>query len=89
MAHPAEIIDLLKRKYEVAKSLDHLNFEAEAMRPLIMPELIEIGHMNPGRWRHMAETYVQLGMAEPGYSLDGFIYNPKPEPDLTRLYRFI
>jgi len=89
MAHPAEIIDLLKRKYKVAKSLDHLHFEAEAMRPLIMPELIEIGHMNPGRWRYMAETYVQLGMVEPGYSLDGFIYNPNPELDLTRLYRFI
>ncbi|MEA1921205.1 MAG: ABC transporter substrate-binding protein [Pseudomonadota bacterium] len=89
MTHPTETINLIKRKYKVTKSIDHLHFEADAMRPLIMPELIEIGHMNPGRWHHMAETYVQLGMAEPGYSLDDFIYNPNPEPDLTRFYRLM
>ncbi len=89
MAHPDEIIDLLKDKYEVAKSIDHLRFEADAMRPLILPDLIEIGHMNPGRWRYMAETYVHLGMAEPNYSLDSFVYNPNPEPDLTRFYRLM
>ncbi len=78
MEHPEEIIDLLITKYGVTKSREHLAFEAEAMRKLIFPDLIEMGHMNPQRWEHMAETFVQAGLIEPGYSLEGFIYDPSP-----------
>jgi len=79
MANREEIINLLHTKYGVQKSSDHLRFEAEAMQQLILPDLIEMGHMNPGRWQHMADTFVQTGMVEPGYSLEGFIYNPAAE----------
>ncbi|MCP4159038.1 MAG: PAS domain S-box protein, partial [Deltaproteobacteria bacterium] len=54
-----------------------------AIRKLMLPDLIEIGHMNPGRWHHMADTYVELGMVDPGFSLEGFIYDPNPMPDYT------
>ncbi len=60
--HPDEIIDLLISKYGVTKSREHLQFEADAIKKLIMPELVEIGHMNPGRWQRMADIFVQLGM---------------------------
>ena len=89
MEHPAEIINLIKNKYNVAKSIDHLHFEAEAMRKLILPDLIEIGHMNPGRWHHMADTYEKLGMVEAGYNLDDFIYNPNPEFDFAQFRKFL
>jgi len=83
MDNPEEIIDLLINKYHVEKTRDHLRFEAAEMRKLIFPDLIEIGHMNPGRWKHMADSFVKAGLAEPGYSLDDFIYDttPKPMPD--------
>ncbi len=55
------------------------------MNELILPKLIEIGHMNPGRWKHVAETFVDLNMIEPDYSLKGFIYDPDPRPDYGRL----
>lgn len=74
MDHPDEIIDLLIDKYHVNKSREHLKFEADAMRQLILPELIEIGHMNPERWRQMADTFISAGIVGPTYSLNGFIY---------------
>ena len=32
--------------------------------------------MNPGRWKHIADTYVKLGIADKNYSLEGFLYDP-------------
>ncbi len=78
MDHPEEIIDLLINQYHVEKSRRHLEFEATEMRKLILPELIEIGHMNPGRFQHMADTFVSAGMIKPDYSLDGFVYDDTP-----------
>ena len=83
MAHPEEIIDVILTKYSVKKTRDHLRFEANAIRKLMLPDLVEIGHMNPGRWHHIAGTYVELGMADPDYSLKDFIYDPNPRPDNT------
>ncbi len=89
MDHPDEIIDVMLSKYGVKKSRDHLRFEAEAIRKLILPDLVEIGHMNPGRWRHMANTYVKLGMVPKDFDLENFIYDPNPHPDygwIARLF---
>ncbi|MBW2616365.1 MAG: ABC transporter substrate-binding protein, partial [Deltaproteobacteria bacterium] len=83
MQHPEEIIDVILNKYGSKKTREHLRFEAKEMRNLIMPELMEMGHMNPGRWRHIADTLVQFEMADPEYFLKGFIYDPDPKPDYT------
>ncbi len=80
MEHPEEVIDLLKNKYQIAKSRDHLRFEAEEMRKLILPTLIEIGHMNPERWLHMADTFVRSGLVEDIRHFDGFLYDEKADP---------
>ncbi|WP_207682014.1 PAS domain S-box protein [Desulfonema magnum] len=86
MKHPEEIIDIILSKYNSRKTRDHLRFEAEKMRELILPELIETGFMNPGRWRHIADTFARLGMLEKsGQSLDGFIYDPNPAPDSAQI----
>ncbi|MFC5301544.1 diguanylate cyclase [Azospira restricta] len=78
MEHPAEIIDLLLAKYGVSKSREHLEFEAAAMRSLILPDLIEIGHMNPGRWQHMADAFIKAGLVKSQAALAGFVYDPRP-----------
>jgi diguanylate cyclase (GGDEF)-like protein/PAS domain S-box-containing protein len=74
MDHPGEVADLIIARYSQRKTRDELLFEAEEMRRLMQPQLIEIGHMNPGRWQHIAETYAQRGMLPAGYSLDGFLF---------------
>lgn len=87
MTYPEKIINLILAKYSSAKTREHLRYEAEKMRELIMPDIVEIGHINPGRWKHIADTFVRLKMTAPDYSLEGFIYNPNPEPDYTWVRR--
>ncbi|HNI66041.1 MAG TPA: ABC transporter substrate-binding protein [Pseudomonadales bacterium] len=87
MQHPEEIITLLRHKYDVPKSAEHLRYEAETMRSLILPEVIEIGHMNPGRWEHMADTFVRVGMVRDKRWLDGFLHQPDPQAELAQSRR--
>jgi len=81
MANTDEIIDFILENYGSRLSRQHLEFEAGAMRSLIHSELIKIGHMNPGRWRHIADTFVKLKMTESNYSLEGFLYDPIAHKD--------
>jgi len=89
MEHPEEIIELILNQYSQAKSAEHLRYEANQMRELILPNVIEFGHMNPGRWDHMAKTFVKLDMVPPGYNLEGFLYDPNPAQDLSRWYLLV
>ena len=57
------------------------------MMTLIYPELIEIGYMNPGRWRHIAETYADIGMLPKDFSMEGFIYAHDTKFNTSLLYR--
>ncbi len=77
LAHPEETIELMLKHYRTGRSRDHLLFEAARTRELMLPEIVEIGHMNRGRWRAMADTFVRLGMAPEGKRLDGFLYEPE------------
>ncbi len=87
LAHQAEIVDLILRDYNTeGKSREQLLFEAAQTAELMHPELIEVGHMNPGRWQHMAETYADFGMLPRDFPLDGFLYNPNPKPNYTWVY---
>jgi diguanylate cyclase (GGDEF)-like protein/PAS domain S-box-containing protein len=95
LAHTDEIIGLILARYNTqGKSREHLLYEAKIITALISPELIEIGHSNPGRWRHIAEVYAGMGMLpldaslENG-SLQGFLYNPKQTLDLTWFYQIL
>ena len=52
---------------------EHLRYEADQMRILVQPDLVEIGHMNPGRWRRIAEVYKELGLIPAAFTLDRFL----------------
>ncbi|MTW22554.1 diguanylate cyclase [Allochromatium palmeri] len=86
MEHPEEIADLILAKYSKQHPRDFYLFEAERMVPLLRTDLIEVGYMNRGRWRHIAATYADLGLLPRNYVFDGFLYEPDSHPDLTRLY---
>jgi diguanylate cyclase (GGDEF)-like protein len=89
MEHPDEIIELLLKQYQVPKSRAHLQFEAQVMRSLILPDLVEIGHMNPGRWQRMAEVFLEQNMVPSTAGLEGFSYDPDPPQQVKRLQRII
>jgi len=87
MKHQAEIIDLILSKYSPDLDKGRLEFEAKKMESLIQPVLIELGYMHKGRWRHIVETYIELGIVSKTFSLEGFIYEEKSENDLRWFYR--
>jgi diguanylate cyclase (GGDEF)-like protein/PAS domain S-box-containing protein len=86
LAHPQEMVDLIYTHYSQRHSREHLLFEAEQTNRLILPDVVEIGYMNPGRWQRIAEIYTELGMLQPGVSLQGFLYQSDPSPDQSGLY---
>jgi diguanylate cyclase (GGDEF)-like protein/PAS domain S-box-containing protein len=85
--HPHEIIDLILERYNSQKKTrEHLTYEARALHRLVNPEIIEIGHNNPGRWQHIASTYQRFGIVDANKPLDGFFYQQEHKVDLTRFY---
>ena len=71
MLHQEELVQLIYSRYSQRHSLEHLRFEARQMVPLLQVLLVEIGYMNPGRWRHIVEVYAELGMMKAGFRLQG------------------
>lgn len=55
-----------------------LLYEANEMEKLILPQLVEIGHMNEGRWRHIRDIQEGLGLIPKNTNLTNFIYAKKP-----------
>ncbi|MBC7684500.1 MAG: EAL domain-containing protein, partial [Bdellovibrionales bacterium] len=85
-----EIADLIMAKYSRRNDRQHLLFGARQMVALVQPVLVEIGYMNPDRWRHIADIYADLGMLRRGASFDGFLYNSDTVADnMTWLYRVL
>ncbi|MET3130401.1 diguanylate cyclase (GGDEF)-like protein/PAS domain S-box-containing protein [Oxalobacteraceae bacterium GrIS 1.11] len=74
MQHPEQIADLILNKYSRRHDRQHLLYEAHQMVALVQPELVETGYMNPERWRHIADTYAELGMLPKHAAFDGFVY---------------
>ena len=85
LAHRDELVRLIYTQYSHRHSIEHLLFEAEQTRRLMTPELVEIGHMSQGRWRHIADTYAELGMMPANFPLEDFLYQRQSSPqDYTR-----
>ncbi|HEX5756472.1 MAG TPA: ABC transporter substrate-binding protein, partial [Arenimonas sp.] len=82
-----ETIALIQRQYAPSKSLEHLRYEAQELGKLIMPDLVQLGHMNPARWETIANSYVQLGMSPGPVELDGFLFQSQQRVDYGPLYR--
>lgn len=73
--HLEETVNFIHENYAPNKTLEHLRYEAQSIRDLVMPELVQMGHMNPGRWEYIAKTYAELGMVNGQLDLEGFIFN--------------
>jgi len=87
MEHPEEVTSLILAKYTQKHPRQFFLFQARQMATLIHPELIEVGYMNPGRWRHIADTYADIGMLPQDFPLDGFLYSPNFQFNALTLYR--
>jgi diguanylate cyclase (GGDEF)-like protein/PAS domain S-box-containing protein len=88
--HQNEIIDLILARYNgQQKTREHLAFEAREIHRLINPEIIQLGHNNPGRWQHITQTYQRFGLVQADQPLEGFFYQSDPKADFAWLYRML
>jgi diguanylate cyclase (GGDEF)-like protein len=84
------MIDLILTHYNTqGKSRDQLNFEAKTLINLISPDLVQIGYSNPGRWRHIADTFARFDLVSSDRDLKGFFYQADRKPDITWLYPYL
>ena len=81
-----EMIDYISKTYPNRNEYGALIYEAQKIQQLIRPEFIEIGYMLSGRWRHIANTYADLGILPHNISLDGFLYEPQQQKDYFWTY---
>ena len=84
--HPDEMVEVIHSEYSQRHSREHLLFEAERTQRLILPDVVEIGYMNPGRWQRIGEIYAEMNMISSEIPLEEFLYNRNPKPDLTWFY---
>ena len=87
MRHQEETAKLILDKYSRRNDREHLLYEARQMVPLVQPVLVEVGYMNPERWRHIADVYASLGMLPAEADFDGFLYDPDNRKTRLWLYR--
>ena len=87
MSHQEEIADLILAKYTQRHERDHLLYEARQMVPLVQPVLVELGYTNPERWRHIADSYAELGMLPRNASFEGFLYRAETPLHTTWMFR--
>lgn len=81
LRHPEELIELIKRKYDVPETREQLRFEARDIRRLLIPDLVEIGYMNPTRWQQIAEEFAAAELLESKVDMDAFIFKPDEATD--------
>lgn len=84
MDHPEEIalyIEQLQGVKERGLTYGTLMNEAQEVRKLIMPDLVELGHINPGRCERIVQNYKELGLVPANATLGNFIYSPANKKD--------
>jgi PAS domain S-box-containing protein len=89
MHHPEEMIErilLMPGVQERGIRRENLAEEAREMVELIQADLVEMGHMNTGRWERIASTFVETGVVPVAAHLNGFIFEPETAPDLKPFF---
>lgn len=75
--HSDEISRLIVARYNTqGKSLEHLRFEADQIRELTRPDIVEAGYMSPGRWRHVVAVYASQNVMPGDFDIEDFLYAP-------------
>ncbi len=91
LEHPDEVIDYIVRTFPDRPSKvtrERLRFEARQTARQINAELLDLGHVNPQRWRRTGEIFVQLGFAQNLDRMNGF-FAPVAERRSAALPRWV
>lgn len=69
-----EVIGWIINEYGSKKSADHLRFEAAETEKMVLPNLVELGHQNIGRFYRIADIYKLQGLAPKGADLGNVLF---------------
>jgi len=86
MADPNFIIDYIIANApgpQPGQTRARLAEEASAVRELVVPGLVEIGHVNTERWDEIARQFVALGLTRNTKRLEGFVFSPPAKFNVT------
>jgi PAS domain S-box-containing protein len=90
MQHQEEIAHLIASRLTNEHSVDYYLFEAKQMVPLLRQDMIEIGYMNPGRWRHIADVYADMGLLPSDLPMDKFLFTDQPAQfEISKYYGYM
>ena len=83
--HPEEMVQLAKRQYQSASSLELLRFEAGQTQRMIAPEAVPLGLIDVGRLRRLTSIYSEHKLAPPlsDKQLNNFVYARRLDRRLT------
>ncbi len=78
--HPDKLYDWLQTKY-VSTNVNHryqskaqYDYAVSHSRRMIKPRLVELGNINPSRFRRLAQIYQEQGYVENAENIDGLYY---------------
>ena len=92
LSHIDETVNIIYNTYSNPddpnhKDIEHLFYEAHESKKLIRNDK-EIGYMFEGRWKHIGDIYVKLGMLNPDFTTEKFIYSKKDYRKTIELWYF-
>ena len=85
--HKEEIANLILKMDGVAArgiTKEILLNEARDMDALILPNIIEIGHINKNRWQRISEEFTLLGILKKNIELKNFFFEPSKNSAWTQ-----
>jgi diguanylate cyclase (GGDEF)-like protein len=80
MDNPEKSINLITQFYPIQKTKPWLRYEANKLREMVVPDLVEIGHMSLLRWKKIAEQLQQMGLMDNRVNLRAFSNTSPPRP---------
>ena len=81
--HPEEALDILESNYPVKKNRAHSRYELNRVREMVLPDFVEIGHINPIRLKQIEKELLHLGVINKTVNLESFVYKPSKPLDIT------
>ena len=78
-----EIADLiaekLTRRFPVKDPVAFNRAQIEGVRKLTLYPIVELGHINPGRWQHMHKWLSKINLVTGPLDIDRFIFDPRQQ----------
>ena len=73
--HIDEMIDMILANYNTqGLTREHLHYEANVTREMILPFLVEIGYMNNERWQDILNVFIEGNFLPKDSTIDGLMF---------------